>query len=75
VSPAQNSQRGYGTQEHTKRKVKPLGEEGIRHKINTKWKLKPSGEEGIRHRFTYKMEAEALRGIGDMAQIYIQNGS
>jgi hypothetical protein len=31
--------------------------------------------ERVRHTFTYKKEGEALRGRGDTAQNYIQNGS
>jgi len=56
-------------------RLNPSGQEGIRPNLHTIWKLKPSGKDGRRHKCTYKMEAEALRARGDMAQIYIQNGS
>ena len=60
--------RAYGTNLHTKGKLKPSGQEGIRHKCTYKME---AGLEGIRHKFTYKTEAGPLWARGDTAQIYI----
>jgi hypothetical protein len=66
--------RAYGTNLHTKWKLKPSGQEGIRHKCTYRME---AGLEGIRHKFIYKTEAGPLwaRGYGTNLHTPVQKGS